>query len=102
LYIVSRVTFLLSFIEVNHFRQKHDGARIKALIGFRAAVPQDAFEALIRHMENNIDQAKIAALYNESLKLTSDASHGAAVSAVIKVLLRHPVGPLKKSPFCKD
>lgn len=102
LYIVSRVTFLLSFIEVNHSRQKHDGARIKGLIGAQGAVPQDAFEALIRRMENNIDQAKIAALYNESLKLTPDASNGAAVSAVIKVLLRHPVGILKKSPFCKD
>lgn len=102
LYIVSRVTFLMSLIEVYHSRQKRDGAHIKVLIGFQGAVPQDAFGALVRRMEPNIVPEKIAALFNESVKLTPDPAQGVAVGAVIKVLLRHPVGTLKNSPFCKD
>lgn len=101
LYIVSRVNFLLSLIEVYHTRQKHDGARIKSLIGPRA-ITQESFEALVRKLEPNIESPKIAALYSESLKLTTDPEQGVGVGATIKVLLRHPVGVLKNSPFCKN
>jgi hypothetical protein len=100
LYIVSRVTFLLSLIEVYHSRQKHDGARIKSLIGSRT-VTQESFEALIKRLDPTIDSGKVAALYSEGLKLVTDPEQGMGVGPVIKVLLRHPVGPLKNSPFCK-
>jgi len=100
LYIVSRVSFLIGLIEVYHLRQKHDGARIKGLIGTRA-ITQESFEALVRRLEPGIEASKMAGLYNESLKLTTDPEQGVGVGAVIRVLLRHPVGPLKNSPFCK-
>jgi len=99
LYIASRCRFLLSLVEVYHTRQKYDGAFAKNLMGGQKALTYEGFQELLRKLEPGLEEAKLAALHREALSLSSDSDQ-ISLAAFVRVMLRHPMGQLKSSPFC--
>ena len=101
LYVVTRQQFLICLIEVYNVRQRRDGVFIKNKIGGDAFFTHEQVIEKLTSIEPTLDPEKAETLYQEALSYSPDPVSGIDQRSLLRTILHNPLGPMKKSAFCK-